>query len=355
MPQEQKIPRTVFGEEIPPIKLFSFDITSRCNMDCNFCFQKGREYNIGKDMTFEEFKTIVDQIADLPNSGVKKYVCLAGGEPLLNKDVERMSNYAVRKLGEHSVSITTNLALFPTNVSDAVALIQRLGSPIINVSIDREHLRYGKEMEARIKAFFAAVKQLDVRARVQNVAQTKYQEKYRWPKNIARLIPKEFKEKVSTNDSYGRREFYSHKKAVEEVRNYLGKLKAGEQVLRPPIGIMMGLGVAPPSVRGMPVSVNFTVNGKAYLFSGLTPFHAPQFAIGNWRKESLSELTQKNLPYKINIVRHWFGMNRIESSQKLARFNSIESSNPAKARLFGNYVSRRLEAQKKVVRSRSKR
>jgi len=161
MPEEKKpISRTVFGEEISPVKVFSFNITSRCNMNCNFCFQHSRSYNKGKDMTFEEFKHIVDQIAAQKHEGATKHICIGGGEPLLNKDLERMSLYATKILGRNPVSITTNLALFPTTVPEAAALIQRLGSPVFNISLDREHLRYGKEMEARVQTFFAAAKQL---------------------------------------------------------------------------------------------------------------------------------------------------------------------------------------------------
>ena len=355
MPEEQKLFRTVFGEEIPPISVFSFDITSRCNMDCNFCFQKGREYRAGKDMTFDEFKHLVDQIASLNHERSTKYICLAGGEPLLNKDVERMSKYAVEKLGRIPVSITTNLALFPTTVSGAVALIQRLGSPTFNISLDREHLMYGKEMEARVKAFFAAAKHLGIKTHVQNVAQTKYQEKYRWPRNIARLIPKELQEEVKKLDSYGRKEFYSHKGAVKGVRKYLDKLKTGEHVAFPPFSLIMGLGLSPAFGMKIPVDVHIAGDGKAYLFSGLSAFHFPQLSIGSWRRESLAEITQTNLPYKLNMIKHWFGMFRIGNSQKNSRFNNIDRESAEKSKRFGKYASRRFEAQKKVAKNRFKR
>jgi len=61
MPEEKtKLDLTPFREEIPKVKNFSFSITSRCNMNCNFCFQNHRSYNAGPDMTFDEFKHIVD-------------------------------------------------------------------------------------------------------------------------------------------------------------------------------------------------------------------------------------------------------------------------------------------------------
>jgi organic radical activating enzyme len=356
MPETEKpIPRTSFGEEIPPVKVFSFNITSRCNMNCNFCFQHGREYNAGKDMTFEEFKYIVDQIASSTHEGVSKHICIGGGEPLLNKDLEKMSNYATRVLGRNNVSITTNLALFPITVPQVAALIQRLGSPVFNVSLDREHLRYGKEMEERVSAFFAAVRQLGVTAHVQNVAQTKYQEKHRWPRNIARLIPKEVREEVAKFNSYGRREFYSHRRAVKDMREYLAKLRKGKHVAVPPFNVVLSMGLAPAPGMKIPIEIHFSVDGKAYLFSGLGAFHAPQLSLGSWRRETLAEITQTNLPYKLNMLKHWFGMIRIGNREKNARFNFIDRDNPRKAKAFGKYATRRFKAQKKVMKNRFKR
>jgi sulfatase maturation enzyme AslB (radical SAM superfamily) len=217
--EEKKIRLTPYGEEISSIKTFSFSVTSRCNMNCNFCFQNGRSYNQGPDMKFEEFKHIIDQIAEQGRqTGHIPNICLAGGEPFLNKDLAQMSEYATTTLGNQHVSITTNLALFPTNVADAILLFKRFGMPRFNLSIDREHLRYGKEMESRISTFFNAQKQLpQVKMTIQNVAQSKYQEKYRWPRNISRLIPKQVREQVQKDYSLGRREFYTHKKGMKEA------------------------------------------------------------------------------------------------------------------------------------------
>ncbi|MEK6958627.1 MAG: radical SAM protein [archaeon] len=348
-----KIPETPFGEEIPPIKLFTFDVTSRCNMNCNFCFQRGREYYTGPDMKFEEFKKLIDQIKEQGKIlGNSKFICIAGGEPFLNKEVVQMSQYAVRVLGRKNVSITTNLALFPTNPAETAALLKRMGLPRVNVSIDREHLLYGREMEARIIAFFAGAKAAGAKANVQNVAQTKYQEKYRWPKNIARLIPKEFKTRVAQDSNSGRREFYSSKKGTEDMKNWLGKLHRGEGAPMPPINVALGVGLVPLYGAKMPVTVHFATDGKAYLFSGLGALHAPQFSIGSWKRETLKDIIKSNLPYKINVIKGWLGMVSIAAKDKHQRFRAIAKENPKKVKLFAGYALKRFEREKKQNKNR---
>jgi len=169
------------------------------------------------------------------------------------------------------------------------------------------------------------------------------------------LIPKEVREETAKNDVYGRREFYSHRKAIKEMKGYLGKLKKGEHVFVPPFNLIMGMGLAPAPGMRIPVEIHFSVDGKAYLFTGLSAFHAPQLSLGSWRRESLAEITQTNLPYKLNMLKHWFGMIRIRNPGKNERFNFIDRDNPKKVRLFGKYASGKFEAQRKVMRNRSPR
>lgn len=71
------------------------EITNRCNLTCPTC-QLGTDLaykGYGKaDITFEQFKNIIDQIPSLV------YVTLQGvGEPLLNKDIMKMIRYCTDK------------------------------------------------------------------------------------------------------------------------------------------------------------------------------------------------------------------------------------------------------------------
>jgi len=273
----------------------------------------------------------------------------------LNKDLEAMSRYAVKVLGRKNVSITTNLALFPTDLVGGVMQLMRLGMPRTNVSLDREHLRYGKEMEERVRAFFAAAKKIGIRVHIQNVAQTKYQEKHRWPRNIARLIPKALKEEVKNSRDFGRREFYSDKKSIKTIKDYSAQLKSGEHVGMLPFGVVMALGVFPLYGGRIPVEVHFSCDGKAYLFSGIDALHVPQLSLGSWRRETLQEIIRTNLPYKVNFIKSWLGMTRIGPAQRHSKFAWPDKENPKKSKLFGKYVERKVKEQKARRRNPFKR
>ncbi|MEI7961499.1 MAG: radical SAM protein [archaeon] len=353
MAEKDKLRLTAFGEEIPQIMLFEIAVTSRCNMNCSFCLQHGRSYAEGKDMTLDEFKHLVDGIVEYKKKmNAPLRVCIAGREPFLNKDLAQMSRYAVEKLGRDVISITTNVALFPTNLTDAAFLLDRMGRPRFNLSIDREHLRYGKEMEARIRTFFTSAKQTGVKTEVINVAQTAYQQKHRFPKNIVHLIPKEIRETVATSYHHGRREFYSNQHDKKIINDWLSKLKKGQAQQIPPYPVVTGLGVAPLYGCNVPVAVTFSTNGRAYLFSQVDPLHFPQLSIGNWRRENIHDITHKNLPYKINMIKHWLGMIRTGDVHKHQTLHHVEQASPKKMKLFAEYATRRIKTQQKLKRNR---
>ncbi len=78
---------------LPPC-LF-LEVTNRCNLSCPTCQLGTSEayngYNKG-DLTFEQFKKVIDQIPSLV------YITLQGvGEPLLNKDIMKMIKYCSSK------------------------------------------------------------------------------------------------------------------------------------------------------------------------------------------------------------------------------------------------------------------
>ena len=75
------------------------EITNRCNLSCSFCPKTKREI---MDMSYENFCYIVDQVKEYTDM-IYLHVM---GEPLLNKDVEKMIRYANSK--ELMVGITTN-------------------------------------------------------------------------------------------------------------------------------------------------------------------------------------------------------------------------------------------------------
>lgn len=75
------------------------ETTNICNLNCSFCHKTSRAY---KTMSFDEFKTVADKIR-----GKAKLLYLhLMGEPLINKDLCKMAEYA-KKLG-FEVLLTTN-------------------------------------------------------------------------------------------------------------------------------------------------------------------------------------------------------------------------------------------------------
>ena len=67
---------------------------------------------------------------------------LRGGEPFLHKDIARILSFATQILGRDRVSVTTNFSQFPVSKEGVLSLLRKCGSPGLNLSIDREHLRF---------------------------------------------------------------------------------------------------------------------------------------------------------------------------------------------------------------------
>lgn len=88
--------------------LCNYYVTYRCNAFCEFChFGIHDNFKSSPYAKLEDFKTNVEQLSEL---GVK-FIDLTGGEPLLNRDVDAMAEYA-KKVGMQT-SLTTNGLLYP--------------------------------------------------------------------------------------------------------------------------------------------------------------------------------------------------------------------------------------------------
>jgi MoaA/NifB/PqqE/SkfB family radical SAM enzyme len=86
-------------------------LTSRCNLSCDFCHYKGelgRPVEMGRDLTFEAFEKMYAESPDLQR--VLRFA-LYGGEPLLNRDLERFISFLSER--GHVVSVNTNGLLLP--------------------------------------------------------------------------------------------------------------------------------------------------------------------------------------------------------------------------------------------------
>ena len=109
--------------------LFVFEVTNVCNLKCPFCLT-GKGISGGRDvrhMGFEEAKAIIDEVGD--------YIYLmqlyTWGEPLLNKDIYRIIEYAKSK--NIFVMISTNATML--NRKNAEKLINS-GIDYVMVAVD---------------------------------------------------------------------------------------------------------------------------------------------------------------------------------------------------------------------------
>ena len=75
------------------------EITNSCNLNCPFCMHNRRKV---ENLSLDNFKIVIDKI-----SSYTKYIYLhVLGEPLLNKDIKDMVDYAVNN--GINVNLTTN-------------------------------------------------------------------------------------------------------------------------------------------------------------------------------------------------------------------------------------------------------
>jgi radical SAM protein with 4Fe4S-binding SPASM domain len=109
--------------------LLQIEPTNRCNLACPFCPSGRRELGReGRDMRFEEYKPLVDELAD--------YLLLLAlydwGEPLLNPDFPKMVQYA----NERGIRTMTSTNGHTLNNEDFVADVLKAGLDTMIVAVD---------------------------------------------------------------------------------------------------------------------------------------------------------------------------------------------------------------------------
>lgn len=112
------------------------EITNRCNLRCDFCILNKRKI---KDISFNEFKTILDKI-----KGYTKEIYLhVLGEPLLHPYVNDFISYA--KETGFEVSVTTNGYLI-----DKLSVTPKR----VNISLHSYNKKYGVSLEDYLDNIF---------------------------------------------------------------------------------------------------------------------------------------------------------------------------------------------------------
>ena len=69
--------------------IVDFNITRRCNLTCQYCYANAGTAENKNELTFEEIKTILDQLKELNVLIVR----LSGGEPLIRTDYKEIVDY----------------------------------------------------------------------------------------------------------------------------------------------------------------------------------------------------------------------------------------------------------------------
>ncbi len=124
-----KLPRSIYIEP-----------TSRCNEFCQQCPRTLLSREDDRDLTFEQFRYIVDQFP------VLERVVLHGlGEPLLNKELPQM----VRYLKERGACVLFN--------SNGIALTPKKGQALIDAGLDE----YRLSMDGATRSTYARVRGVD--------------------------------------------------------------------------------------------------------------------------------------------------------------------------------------------------
>ncbi len=114
-------------EKVPPLRLIAWELTKRCNLACKHCRAKAIDKPIAGELTTQEAKQILDDIA----SFASPIIILTGGEPLMREDVLDLAAYGAHK-GLRMVLATNGTLLTPKWVRD----LKEAGVQRVSVSID---------------------------------------------------------------------------------------------------------------------------------------------------------------------------------------------------------------------------
>lgn len=96
--------------DIPQIE---FVISTECNLQCQHCNNYTPLIFTNKTYDIEEYKSDLDNLLKRVNS--IQYFSISGGEPFLNKDLDKFIEYTVSKSKIKNVIVLTNGTLLPNN------------------------------------------------------------------------------------------------------------------------------------------------------------------------------------------------------------------------------------------------
>ena len=92
-------------------RIISWNSTFKCDLKCAHCYMDAQERESAQELTTEEGKMLIDQIAEVS----KPVLVLSGGEPLMRDDIFELARYGTEKglkmaMGTNGVGITDEVA-----------------------------------------------------------------------------------------------------------------------------------------------------------------------------------------------------------------------------------------------------
>lgn len=108
----------------------SWDLTNRCNFNCNHCLNRSADQNIHcfkDELSYTEVLKTIDYIIEMN----PETVCLCGGEPTLNKYFSEIA-YRLTSAGVNVNMVTNGSTINETNIKT----IKESGFKFIQVSLD---------------------------------------------------------------------------------------------------------------------------------------------------------------------------------------------------------------------------
>lgn len=126
--------RTPLQKVIPldtPFHIF-VDPSAACNFSCKFCFNRNKKNTFHKIMEYDLFVKIVNDLKEFPGK-LKVLRLYKEGEPLLNKRLPDMINYAKKSEVAETIDFTTNGSLLSPDKN--ISLINA-GLDAINISVE---------------------------------------------------------------------------------------------------------------------------------------------------------------------------------------------------------------------------
>jgi MoaA/NifB/PqqE/SkfB family radical SAM enzyme len=120
--------------------------TTRCTLKCRHCIgdipeiKKDAQYSI----SFEEYKNYMDNL--LKNIKSLKLVRILGGEPLLNKDIDKIIEYALKQSKIKQVYLVTNATVMLSN--EVVNVLKKYPQ---KATVDISNYSANKELASKLK------------------------------------------------------------------------------------------------------------------------------------------------------------------------------------------------------------